>query len=272
MDRCDFDHCRKVAVEAARAGAKEIERWSDRFHVREKGRADLVTEADLAAQEAIRQFLETRFPAHAFLGEEAEPRQIQHRLANEADRPLWIVDPLDGTTNYVHGLPVFAVSIGLHWAGKMVVGVVFDPNRGEMYEAFAGGGAWLNGVRLRVSSADRLDQALLSAGFPPQRDYMEQSLAIWSHLSLQAQSLRRTGCTSLNLAYVAAGRHDGFWAVRIHPWDVAGGIVLIEEAGGCVTRLDGSPYAIDRPDCLASNGRLHDALVAAVQQAVAKPC
>ncbi len=248
-----------AAAEAARRAGAVLEEWQERFQVREKARFDLVTEADHAAQETIERCLEERFPEHAFLGEESTLEARQAALRSRA--PVWIVDPLDGTTNYVHRCPVFAVSIGLAWAGECLAGVVYDPNRQELFEAFRGGGARLNGQALRTSAVGSLDQALVSAGFPPDLQGQERALAAWHRLSVCTQSLRRTGSTALNLAYVAAGRHDGFWTHQAHPWDAAAGIVLVREAGGRVTNLEGGEHDFGRLDVAASNGPLHPALL-----------
>jgi myo-inositol-1(or 4)-monophosphatase len=253
---------REAACEAARRGAAVLERWRGEFQVREKARFDLVTEADVGSQQAIRGYLEGRFPDNGFLGEEGEGAKA--RPAPDAP-PTWVVDPLDGTTNYVHDCPLYCVSIGLQVAGEMVVGVVLDPARQELFHAAKGQGAWVNDRRLRTSRAARLDEALLATGFPPDMRGQERALEWWRHFSLRARSLRRTGTTALNLAYVAAGRFDGYWAFDNHVWDVAGGMVLIREAGGSVTNVDGSPFDPYTPDGLASNGPLHPALLEALR-------
>src|SRR5262249_37823376 len=157
-------------------------------------------------------------------------------------------DPLDGTTNYVHDCPMYCVSIGFQVAGELVVGVVYDPSRPEMFAAARGLGAWLGDQRLQTSTASRLEEALLATGFPPDLRGQELQLNWWRHLAHKAQSLRRTGSTALNLAYLAAGRFDGYWAFDNHPWDVAAGAVLIREAGGVITNIDGSPYDPYTPD------------------------
>jgi myo-inositol-1(or 4)-monophosphatase len=248
----------EAACEAARRGAAVLEEWRARFQVREKGRFDLVTEADVGSQRAIRSYLLERFPDHGFLGEEENTGE--KRPPADAP-PTWIVDPLDGTTNYVHDCPMYCVSIGLYVAGEMVVGVVFDPSRPELFSAAKGQGAFLNGKRLRVTKAARLEEALLSTGFPPDMRGQERTLAWWRHLSLRTHSLRRTGSTALNLAYVAAGRFDGYWAFDNHVWDVAGGMVLVSEAGGTNSNIDGGPFDPFTPDMLATNGPLHPALL-----------
>jgi myo-inositol-1(or 4)-monophosphatase len=246
-----------AAREAAIQGATVLAQWRQRFRVQEKGRADLVTEADLASQRTIRAFLLERYPDHGFLGEE----DAAHARPGPEAPPTWIVDPLDGTTNYVHDCPFYCVSIGLQVAGELVLGVVYDPVREEMFTAAQGQGAWLNGQRLTVSKTERLGEALLATGFPPDLRGQERALDWWRYFSLRAQSLRRTGSTALNLAYVAAGRFDGYWAFDNHVWDVAGGVVLIREAGGVLTAVDGGPYDPHAPDGLGSNGLLHAALL-----------
>jgi myo-inositol-1(or 4)-monophosphatase len=256
-----------------------LEEWRHRFSVREKARFDLVTEADVASQKAIQEYIHYHFPDHAFLGEE----ENEQRVAGEgSSSPTWIVDPLDGTTNYVHDCPMYCVSIGLWVEGEIVVGVVFDPSRQEMFHAAVGQGAWLscpdkhgqpralatreNPKRLQTSHSDRLDESLLAAGFPPDLRGQERALEKWRYFSLHTRSLRRTGSTALNLAYVAAGRFDGYWGFDNHAWDVAGASVIIREAGGQITTVDGQPFDPFRPDTLASNGPLHQVMLKALTQ------
>ena len=264
MAASDLDDWLAAAEEAARLGGAVLLDWQPRFSVREKGRNDLVTDADVAAQEVIQAYFAKRFPDHAFLGEENRDGTA---LRRSTGRPTWIVDPLDGTTNYAHNIPVFAVSIGLEVDGELVVGVVFDPSHQELFRAARGHGAWLGEHRLQASGTARLAEAVLSTGFPPDLSGQEHTLKTWRHFSLTAQSLRRTGCTSLNLAYVAAGRHDGFWTYQAWPWDAAGGVVLVQEAGGVVSNLDGTPYDLYTLDVLASNLLLHPPLVSGVRAA-----
>ena len=258
----DLTAYREAACEAARRGAAVLEQWRDRFAVHEKARFDLVTDADLGSQRAIQSYLKERFPGHAFLGEEGPA--AKNRPGPDAP-PTWIVDPLDGTTNYVHDCPVYCVSVGLQVAGEMVIGVVLDPSRDELFVAAKGRGAWLGPRRLRTSRATRLEEALLATGFPPDLRGQERTLEWWRYFSLRTRALRRTGSTALNLAYVAAGRFDGYWAFDNHPWDVAGGLVLVREAGGEFTNVDGSPFDPYTPDGLASNGPLHPVLLEALR-------
>jgi myo-inositol-1(or 4)-monophosphatase len=251
----------EAACEAAHRAAGVLVEWRDRFHVREKARFDLVTEADIASQRTIRDFLGQRFPSHGFLGEE-DP---SHARPGPDAPPTWIVDPIDGTTNYVHDCPLYCVSIGLQVAGELVVGVVLDPSRQELFRAATGLGAWLGERRLRTSKAGRLEEALLATGFPADLRGQERTLDWWRYFSLRTRSLRRTGSTALNMAYVAAGRFDGYWAFDNHVWDVAGAVVLVREAGGVVTNIDGSPLDPYTPDDLASNGPLHPVLLEALR-------
>jgi myo-inositol-1(or 4)-monophosphatase len=249
-----------AAKEAALQAAEVLEMWRQKFEVKEKGKFDLVTDADLASQKAIQAFLSARFPDHAFLGEEEGASKT--RPAPDAP-PTWIIDPIDGTTNYVHDCPFYCISIGLQIAGELVVGVVYDPPHKEMFAAAVGHGAWLNNRRLRVSATPTLSKALLSTGFPPDLRGNEQSLHWWRHFSMQTQALRRTGSTALNLAYVAAGRFDAFYAFDNHVWDVAGGVVLVREAGGTLTNIDGTAYDPFTADALATNGHIHPTMLEA---------
>jgi myo-inositol-1(or 4)-monophosphatase len=246
-----------AAKQAALVAAEVLDAWRPRFQVREKGRADLVTEADLASQRAIQAHLAKLFPKHAFLGEEEGSKS---RPAADAP-PTWLIDPIDGTTNYVHDCPFYCISIGLQIENELVVGVVYDPPHKEMFAAAKGHGAWLNDRRIRTSGVASLGQALLSTGFPPDMRGAERTLDWWRHLGFLTQSLRRTGSTALNLAYVAAGRFDGYWAFDNHVWDVAGATVVLREAGGIITNVDGSAYDPYTADALASNGPLHPELL-----------
>src|ERR1019366_1728132 len=247
-----------AARQAALGAADVLAFWRQKFEVKEKGRFDLVTDADVASQRAIQTYLSGCFPDHAFLGEEEGAAKT--RPTPDAP-PTWIVDPIDGTTNYVHDFPFYCISIGLQIAGELVVGVVYDPSHKEMFTAAKGQGAWLGSRRLQVSAAISLGQAMLATGFPPDLRGNEHTLDWWRYFSFHSQALRRTGSTALNLAYVAAGRFDGYWAFDNHVWDVAGGIVLVREAGGIVSDIDGGAYDPFTPDALATNGRIHAAMV-----------
>lgn len=252
-----------AACQAARCGAAVLEDWRARFSVREKGRSDLVTEADLGSQRAVREYLVGRFPDHGFVGEEEGASKSR---PEPGAPPTWIVDPLDGTTNYVHDIPAYCVSIGLQVDGELVVGAIFDPRQNELFAGARGHGATLNGKPLRNSATRRLADAVLATGFPPDVRGHERALDWWRHFSFVTRSLRRTGSTALNLAYVAAGRLDGYWGFDNHAWDVAAGVVLVREASGIVTKVDGSPYDAFAPDGLATNGHLHQLLLTELRE------
>src|SRR5579863_5592004 len=243
-----------AAEEAALAAGRILQDWAGRFTVSEKGPADLVTEADVAAQAAIHEILHTRFPDHGFLGEEG--------LNSHPDADYrWIIDPLDGTSNYVHRFPYYAVSIGLAHRGTLMAGVIHDPTRGEMFSAALGRGATLDGRPIRSSRFDRLSQAMVIASFPPgvrsDSEPIKRFLTILGH----AQTIHRSGSAALNLAYIAAGRLDGFWSSSLKPWDIAAGALIVAEAGGRVTKMDGSPLDIAIPDLLSTNGTgIHEEL------------
>ncbi|MBA4190303.1 MAG: inositol monophosphatase [Planctomycetaceae bacterium] len=258
-----------VAVEAAKRGAAELESWRSRFKVTEKFRADLVTDADHASQKVVKETLLAAFPDHLFLGEEECVGKSPEETRPPADAPfVWVVDPLDGTANYVHDSPAYCVSIGLFAAGKPAVGVIHDPRMNEVFTAATGLGAFLNGQPMRVSTVETLADGMLSTGFPANYTKAVNNLKTWAKLMEHAQSLRRTGSTALNLAYVAAGRYDGYWAHDNYAWDVMAGAVLVAEAGGSLTTIDGLPFDPFRPDILATNGRFHAEMLATINGGV----
>jgi myo-inositol-1(or 4)-monophosphatase len=260
-----------VAVDAARLGAAELERWRKQFKVKEKSRADLVTDADHASQKAVRDHLMTKLPHHAFLGEEeCVGKKIDETRPPANSPPLWIVDPLDGTINYVHDVPAYCVSIGLWVNGEAVVGVILDPRQNELFTATKGGGAHLNGEPIHVSDTAVLENALVSTGFPANKDAQRRNLKVWADLSPVTRSLRRTGSTALNMAYVACGRFDGYWAYDNWPWDVTGGACLIAEAGGVLSNAEGGPFDPFRMDLIATNGTIQRELFDALTAAEAK--
>lgn len=250
-----------AAIEAARRGAAELEGWRTKFSVREKFRADLVTDADHASQKVIKDSLLSAFPDHLFLGEEESVGKTPEDTRPSADAPpVWVVDPLDGTANYVHDVPAYCVSIGLWAGGKSVVGVILDPRMNELFTAATGLGAFLNEKPIRVSTVPELRDGMISTGFPANYQKQLRNLDAWAKVTAHAQSLRRTGSTALNMAYISAGRFDGYWAYDNYPWDTMAGIALITEAGGHVTTCDGLPCDPFRPDILATNGRFHSEL------------
>lgn len=250
----DYSEYVGVAEEACRIGGAILLDWADRFSVSEKGRANLVTEADFASQKAIHDFIHQRYPDHGYLGEEGLdlPGDSEFR---------WIIDPLDGTTNYVHGFPYYAVSIGLAKNDELIVGAIFDPNQKEMFLASDGNGATVNGKPLNVSGIDNLPDAMAVASLPVGVDQGDPAIARFLRVLPKSRSVQRTGSAALNLAYVAAGRVDAFWSSSLKPWDQAAGVVLVREAGGNVTTMGNANFLVDEPDLLASNGTsLHASL------------
>lgn len=243
-----------VAVDAARrAGRILADRFEGERTIEFKGGIDLVTDADKAAEAAILELLRQRFPDHAVLAEESG--------VSEGSRFRWIIDPLDGTTNYSHQVPHFAVSIAVDGPDGLLAGVVLDPMRNELFSAHRGGGAELNGKPIRVRVRERLDRSLVCTGFPYDvREKPEAPLGLFNRIIRRAQGVRRTGSAALDLAYVAAGRFDGFFEFGLHPWDIAAGALLIQEAGGRMTRIDGEPLDLAIGDVLASGPALYDEL------------
>jgi myo-inositol-1(or 4)-monophosphatase len=264
-DRAQLAEFLSVAVEAARRGAAELESWRSRFSFREKSRADLVTDADHASQKVVKETLLAAFPGHLFVGEEeCVGKSAEETRPPAGAPPVWVVDPLDGTANYVHDVPAYCVSIGLWAGGKPVVGVIHDPRMNEVFTAAAGLGAFLNGKPIKVSSVAKLGDGMISTGFPASHAAHARNLEAWAKVIAHAQTLRRTGSTALNLAYVAAGRFDGYWAYDNWAWDVMAGAALVAEAGGQLSTADGRAFDPFRPDLIATNGRFHPELLAAL--------
>jgi myo-inositol-1(or 4)-monophosphatase len=248
----------KVCEEAARAGGAVVTDWIGRIAVRKKGHADLVTQADLASQEAVRRIVLGAFPHHSLLGEEDAPAPPPEKRAEYR----WIVDPLDGTTNYVHQVPHYAVSLALEHNGNVLVGTVYDPSTNECYTAAAGQGARLNGRPITTSPVTELSEALAVTGFPNKVLPDSPDLLVFLKAVLDCQSVRRTGCASLNLCYLAAGRLDVCWNYSTKIWDVAAGALIIREAGGIVTATNGGEFVLEDAHLLASaNPTLHAQLV-----------
>ncbi len=246
------------AVQTAReAGRILAERFGRITEVSHKGEIDLVTEADLASERFIIERIRNYYPRHAILAEESGPSDAGERRSDY----VWIVDPLDGTTNYAHGYPVFAVSIALEHQGEILLGVVYDPMRDELFAAERGAGATLNGRRIRVSDVEDLNKAMLCTGFPYDVRERGEFVRHFRNFIMTAQAVRRDGSAALDLAYVASGRFDGFWEEGLNPWDVAAGALLVEEAGGRVTDYQGRPFSIYRAPVLASNGLVHEAMM-----------
>jgi len=246
----------EVCELAARAGAEQLLAWRGRFQTREKAPRDLVTDADLASEQAVRRVIAEHFPDHGILGEEAA-------VMTQLDLPYcWVVDPLDGTINYAHGLPCYGVSVAVAHRGGLLAGVVFDPERNESFAATAGGGATLNGRPMAASQAETVEESLVAVSFPPRLDDESLDLRAFMRVGPVCQAMRRTGSAALNLAYVACGRLDAHWAHEIHPWDAAAGVLLVREAGGAVSATNGGPFDLAQADYLAaSTAKLHERLL-----------
>ncbi|MCA9235916.1 MAG: inositol monophosphatase [Planctomycetales bacterium] len=246
----------EVCLAAARAGAAQLLAYASEFAVREKSPADFVTDADLAAQEAIYNVVRKAFPEHGFLGEESPQR-------SELDKEFcWVVDPLDGTTNYVHQFPCYATSVAIARRGELLAGVVYDPVSDECFVAAKGRGATLNSRPVRVTQAVDLRSAMVAVSLPYGLTHDSPDLVSFVDIAPRCQAVRRTGSAALNLAYVACGRLDAHWACEINPWDAAAGVLLIQEAGGIVSGSDGRPFELTEADYLtAATPTLHAELL-----------
>jgi len=251
-----LDFAIETAREAGRVLAERFGRAS--LEVTHKGDIDLVTESDLAAERLIVERIRSHYPRHAILAEESGKSEHE---GSASSAYKWIIDPLDGTTNYAHGYPCYCVSIALERAGELVLGVIHDPTRDETFAAERGAGATLNGRRIRVSEIQELNEALLCTGYPYDVRGRDNFARNFKNFILHAQGVRRDGSAALDLAYVACGRFEGFWEEGLRPWDVAAGALLIEEAGGRVSRYDDAPYDIYTPPIMASNGLVHEAMM-----------
>lgn len=255
-----------VAVRAARAAGRIITRASDDLatvKVARKQRNDFVTEVDRAAEEAIITTLRNAYPEHGFLAEESGHTPGRTATAPAEAAHLWVIDPLDGTTNFIHGLPQYCVSIALMQKGVVTQAVVYDPNRDELYTASKGRGAYLNDRRIRVSTRTKIDEALVGTGFPFRRlDDLDRYLEMFKAVSMKAAGIRRPGAAALDLAYVAAGRYDAFFEIGLMPWDVAAGSLLITEAGGLVGNLRGDADYLFNEQVLAGTPKVFSQMVA----------
>ena len=255
-----MDSPKRVAIQAARkAGIVLKHRLGRKRTVGYKGAVNLVTEMDILSEKIIVGEIQKRFPDHAVLAEEGAP-------VEKASRFRWIIDPLDGTTNYAHGFPIFSVSIALAKDEEVILGVVYDPTRDELFTAEKRKGARLNGRKIQVSSESNLSRSLLATGFP--YDLRESKINNFDHFhnfAIRAQAVRRAGSAALDLCYVAAGRFDGFWEMKLAPWDIAAGSLMVAEAGGRVTNFLGKPLALSEKHLLASNGKIHLAMLRIVR-------
>lgn len=254
-----------TAVEIVlRAGEIQLSRRESGFQIDKKGTIDLVTEVDLECEKMCRALLAERFPHHDILAEELSSGPGQPRTS----RYRWVFDPLDGTTNYAHGLPVFCASLALEIDGRAEVGAIYDPTRKELFTGERGQGAFVNGTRLRVSETRSLLDALLVTGFPYDvHEKLVPLLAMFGAFLGEARAVRRLGSAALDLCYVAAGRFDGFWEQTLKPWDVAAGALIVEEAGGRITGMDGSQFDPAAAHLVASNGQIHEAMLGVIRRA-----
>ncbi len=243
---------KQIAVEA---GDLLQSRFGRKQKIRHKGTIDIVTEMDLRSQALILRRLRDEFPEHDMVSEEGA-------LTAGRSEFRWIIDPLDGTTNYAHGFPVYCVSIALAFQDAVIIGAVYCPTRQELFTGKLGGGAFLNGRKIRVSSVDCLDRALLATGFPYDiRTSPDNNLAHFERFARRAQAVRRAGAAALDLCYVGAGRFDGFWEIKLKCWDVAAGMLIVTEAGGVATNFSGGPIDLAHPRVLASNGHIHKEMI-----------
>jgi myo-inositol-1(or 4)-monophosphatase len=248
----------QIAIDAAREAGRFLKYSVGKVTTIETKKGEernLVSDIDRGSEKKIIDMIRRHYPTHAILAEESGAS------ASTADY-RWIIDPLDGTTNFLHGVPVFSVTIALEHKGELVAGVTYDPNMDELFTAEKGSGAFLNGKRLRVSTTDQLINSLLITGFPYDiAKNPDHAVEHFVHFLMEGQGIRRLGSAALDLAYVAAGRYDGFWEVNLNPWDMAAGILLVTEAGGKVTDFAGRPSDIMRRQVLASNNVIHDAML-----------
>lgn len=248
-----------VATQAARqAGEYICSKWGTGVAFELKGDINLVTEVDKHAEKIIVEHILSVFPDHDIMGEEGQ-------AARKNSEYKWIIDPLDGTTNFAHSYPLFAVSIALEHKGEIVVGVVYDPLRRELFSASRGNGAFLNGNPIRVSAVKTLGSALVGTGFAYNvRETKDNNLREFANMIMHAQGVRRDGVAAIDLCYVACGRYDAFWELNLFPWDVAAGVLVIREAGGRVSNYKGKDFSVYEKEILATNGGFHDEMLAVV--------
>lgn len=256
-----LEQVREVAQRAAVLGGRILREHLGKVRdIRHKGQVDLVTEVDHLSEIAISEVIREVFPRHQVLAEEGT-------IGGDDPEHRWIIDPLDGTTNYAHGFPFFAVSIAYERAGTVEVGVIYNPIALEMFVAMRGQGATLNGQPIAVSSTTRLILSLLATGFPYDRTHLAPALRLFDLFSHRAQAVRRAGSAALDLAYVAAGRFDGYWERHVQPWDIAAGALMVVEAGGQVTNFAGRPFDPFGREIVATNGRIHAAVLQVIAEA-----
>lgn len=253
----------QTAIEAAQEAGRFLKMSVGKFkHVEQKEgqETNLVTEIDRKSEEIIITKIKQRYPHHDFLAEESGSHEVSSEYR-------WIIDPLDGTLNFTHGFPIFSVSLALEVKGEIVLGIVYDPNGDELYSAEKGRGALLNNKPIHVSSTRKLIESMLVTGFPYSiKSNPDNAVQHFNNFLMEAQAIRRLGSAALDLCYVAAGRFDGFWEVALHPWDMAGGVLILEEAGGKYTDFRGFPTTIYNKQLLVSNGVIHDQMVSVLKK------
>jgi myo-inositol-1(or 4)-monophosphatase len=239
---------------AREAGALLMGYFHQHVKIEYKGDVDLVTIADRKSEALILERIRAKWPAHDVLGEEGA------RIETGSDYK-WYVDPLDGTTNFAHGFPVFCVSLAIDYKGKRVAGVLYDPTRDELFSAELGSGAYLNGERMHVSATSNLAECLVATGFPSHKRHKNPNIFFYHQITLKTHGVRRAGSAALDLANVASGRFDGFWEFNLNPWDTAAGVLIVEESGGRVTDFSGGPFQLNSRETVATNGIVHEALL-----------
>jgi myo-inositol-1(or 4)-monophosphatase len=248
--------------ELAREAGSLLMSYFGKVSVEYKGDADLVTQADRASEILIVERIRKQWPEHDLIGEEGSRRETGSDFR-------WYIDPLDGTTNFAHGYPVFCVSLALEYQGRRIAGVVYDPARDEMFAAEKGRGSFLNGRPIHVSNVARLKESLVATGFPSHKRHKNPNIHFYHQITLRSHGVRRAGSAALDLCYLAAGRYDAYWEFNLNSWDTAAGVLLVEEAGGKVTNFTGGPFNIDSREVLGSNTLLHDELLKEFQAIIA---
>ena len=243
---------------AREAGSLLMDYFHQHVKIEYKGDVDLVTVADRKSEELILRRIRSEFPSHDVMGEEGS------RIETGSDYK-WYVDPLDGTTNFAHGFPVFCVSLAVEHKGQRVAGTIYDPTRDELFATELGCGARLNGDSIKVSSTAKLAESLVATGFPSHKRHKNPNIYFYHQITLRSHGVRRAGSAALDLCCVAAGRFDGFWEFNLNPWDTAAGVLMVEEAGGRVSDFSGGPFQISSRETLASNGVVHEQLIAEFQ-------
>ena len=250
------------AIETARdAGQLLLEKFGRKINISKKGDINLVTEADLASESLIIERIKSHFPKHSILAEESGEAVV----IGDGTTWKWIIDPLDGTTNFAHGYPCFCITLALEHEGEVVIGVTFDPTRNELFAAERGRGASLNNKPIRVSQTEELGDSLIVTGFPYDFKRREDFARHLTQFLLNSRGVRRDGSASIDMAYVACGRFDGFWEEGLNPWDMAAGVLIIEEAGGQISGYDGSKFSLYSPPIVASNGLIHSQMLSVLR-------